>query len=104
MEGKPHRLLESVAEDIAGVIFQEYELVSGVKIVIKKPHVAVPGAVNYLGKALYLLNMQANLQDLCLCAHVLCAQIVLLRDSCRIQAWRLRGFGQILMKSPDQVS
>jgi dihydroneopterin aldolase len=49
MEGPPHKLLESVAEDIAAGILEEYALVSGVRILIKKPHVAVGGVVKYLG-------------------------------------------------------
>ncbi len=49
MEGPPHSLLESVAEDIAAGILEDYALVSGVRILIKKPHVAVEGVVDYLG-------------------------------------------------------
>ena len=49
MEGPPHKLLESVAEDIAAGILEEYARVSGVRILIKKPHVAVGGVVKYLG-------------------------------------------------------
>ena len=55
MEGPPHRLLESVAEDIAAGILEEYALVSGVRILIKKPHVAVGGVVKYLGAHRLLL-------------------------------------------------
>ena len=49
VEGPPHKLLESVAEDIAAGILEEYARVSGVRILIKKPHVAVGGVVKYLG-------------------------------------------------------
>jgi len=52
MEGQPHNLLESLAEDIAGTILAEYELVAGIKIKIQKPHVAIPGVVKYLGELL----------------------------------------------------
>ncbi len=51
MEGKPHKLLESVAEDIAGTVLQDYESVLGIKIKIQKPHVAIEGVVKYLGEA-----------------------------------------------------
>lgn len=49
MEGKPHKLLESVAEDIAGTVLQDYEQVLGIKIKIQKPHIAIQGVVKYLG-------------------------------------------------------
>ncbi|CAL8467909.1 g7447 [Coccomyxa elongata] len=49
MEGKPHKLLESVAEDIAGTVLQDYDNVLGIKIKIQKPHVAIEGVVKYLG-------------------------------------------------------
>ncbi|EIE20876.1 dihydroneopterin aldolase [Coccomyxa subellipsoidea C-169] len=49
MEGKPHKLLESVAEDIAGTVLQDYEKVLGIKIKIQKPQVAIEGVVKYLG-------------------------------------------------------
>ncbi len=50
MEGKPHKLLESVAEDIAGTVLQDYEKVLGIKIKIQKPQVAIEGVVKYLGE------------------------------------------------------
>ena len=50
MEGKPHKLLESVAEDIAGTVLQDYGKVMGIKIKIQKPHVAIEGVVKYLGE------------------------------------------------------
>ena len=58
MEGPPHKLLESVAEDIAAGILEEYALVSGVRILIKKPHVAVEGVVKYLGDLLPLAPLR----------------------------------------------
>lgn len=50
MEGKPHKLLESVAEDIAGTVLQDYDQVLGIRIKIQKPHVAIEGVVKYLGE------------------------------------------------------
>jgi dihydroneopterin aldolase len=46
VEGKPHNLIESVAERIAQDILQESDMVESVRIRIEKPHVAVPGVVD----------------------------------------------------------
>ena len=50
MEGQPHKLLESVAERLASEIMNEYHQVQGLQLHIKKPHVAVTGVVESLGK------------------------------------------------------
>lgn len=51
MEGQPHKLLESVAERLASEILNDYHQVQGLHVHIKKPHVAVTGVVESLGKA-----------------------------------------------------
>lgn len=51
MEGQPHKLLESVAERLASEIMNDYHQVQGLQVHIKKPHVAVTGVVESLGKA-----------------------------------------------------
>lgn len=53
VEGKPHNLIESVAERIAQDILQESDMVESVRIRIEKPHVAVPGVVDSLGIEIY---------------------------------------------------
>jgi len=49
MEGQPHKLLESVADRLVQEILAEYHKVQGVRLHIKKPHVAVTGVVESLG-------------------------------------------------------
>lgn len=50
VEGRPRRLIEAVAEDIADKILAEHSLVNAVTVHICKPHVAVEGVVQSLGK------------------------------------------------------
>lgn len=50
MEGQPHKLLESVAERLVSEILSDYHQVQGLQLHIKKPHVAVTGVVESLGK------------------------------------------------------
>ena len=52
MEGQPHKLLESVADRLVQEILAEYHKVQGVRLHIKKPHVAVTGVVESLGEFL----------------------------------------------------
>ncbi|KAL6496374.1 hypothetical protein OROGR_029632 [Orobanche gracilis] len=49
VEGAPHNLLESVAQQIASAVLSEYPQVSAVRVQVGKPHVAVLGQVDYLG-------------------------------------------------------
>ena len=48
IEGKKYNLLERVADQIARTILQNYKM-KKVMVRVKKPQVAVPGVVNYLG-------------------------------------------------------
>lgn len=49
MEGRPHNLLESVADRLANEIMNDYHQVQGLQLHLKKPHVAVTGVVESLG-------------------------------------------------------
>ncbi|XP_061350427.1 dihydroneopterin aldolase 1-like [Gastrolobium bilobum] len=49
LEGSPHNLLESVAEQIANITLTKQHKVCAVRVKIGKPHVAVPGPVDSLG-------------------------------------------------------
>ncbi|KAK9806628.1 hypothetical protein WJX73_001964 [Symbiochloris irregularis] len=49
VEGKPRKLVEAVAEDIAAQILAQHTRVHAVNIHICKPHVAVEGVVDSLG-------------------------------------------------------
>lgn len=51
IEGRPHKLLESVAERLANEILNDYHQVQGLQLHIKKPHVAVTGVLESLGKS-----------------------------------------------------
>lgn len=52
MEGRPHKLLESVADRLVQEILADYHKVLGIRLHIKKPHVAVTGPVESLGQLL----------------------------------------------------
>ncbi|XP_057744149.1 dihydroneopterin aldolase 2-like isoform X2 [Arachis stenosperma] len=49
IEGPPHNLLESVAQKIASTTLTNHHQISGVRVLVGKPHVAVTGPVDYLG-------------------------------------------------------
>ncbi|XP_061360844.1 dihydroneopterin aldolase 1-like [Gastrolobium bilobum] len=49
LEGSPHNLLESVAEQIATSTLTKHHQISAVRVKVGKPHVAVRGPVDYLG-------------------------------------------------------
>jgi len=49
LEGPPQNLLESVAQLIASTTFTKHPQISAVGVKVGKPHVAVPGSVDYLG-------------------------------------------------------
>jgi len=48
VEGEPAQLLEHVAERIAAAALQ-HDLVQGVRVRVRKPHIALPVALDYLG-------------------------------------------------------
>ncbi|XP_059428808.1 dihydroneopterin aldolase 2-like isoform X2 [Corylus avellana] len=49
VEGPPQNLLESVAQLIASITFTKHPQISAIRVKVGKPHVAVPGSVDYLG-------------------------------------------------------
>ncbi|KAK8531870.1 hypothetical protein V6N12_053329 [Hibiscus sabdariffa] len=49
VEGQSQNLLESVAQMIASKIFTNHPQISAVRVQVGKPHVAVPGSLDYLG-------------------------------------------------------
>ncbi len=58
VEGKPHLLIESVAETMADKILNSYKSVEDVRIRVEKPHVAVEGVVESLGIEIYRRQKQ----------------------------------------------
>ncbi|KAD0020782.1 hypothetical protein E3N88_44908 [Mikania micrantha] len=48
-EGPSQNLLESVAQLIATTTLNTHSQISAVRVVVGKPHVAVPGPLDYLG-------------------------------------------------------
>ncbi|GJD12386.1 Dihydroneopterin aldolase [Galdieria sulphuraria] len=53
VEGEPHKLIESVAEDVAKRILSQYERAVDIRVRVMKPAVAVPGMVKGLGVEIY---------------------------------------------------
>jgi len=53
VEGEPHKLIESVAEDVAMRILSHYEKAMDVRVRVMKPAVAVPGMVKGLGVEIF---------------------------------------------------
>ncbi|XP_076888922.1 dihydroneopterin aldolase 2-like [Bidens hawaiensis] len=49
IEGPSQNLLESVAQLIATATLNNHSQISAVRVVVGKPHVAVPGPLDYLG-------------------------------------------------------
>uniref|UniRef100_A0A2N9I6P7 7,8-dihydroneopterin aldolase n=1 Tax=Fagus sylvatica TaxID=28930 RepID=A0A2N9I6P7_FAGSY len=49
VEGPAHNLLESVAQLVASTTLTKHPQISAVRVKVGKPHVAVPGSVDYLG-------------------------------------------------------
>lgn len=47
VEGPPQNLLESVAQLIASTTLSKYPQISAVRVKVGKPHVAVPGPLDY---------------------------------------------------------
>ncbi|MCI28623.1 dihydroneopterin aldolase, partial [Trifolium medium] len=49
IEGPPQNLLESVAQKIAIATLTIHKEISAVRVKVGKPHVAIPGPLDYLG-------------------------------------------------------
>lgn len=49
VEGTPQNLLETVAELIASATLTKHPRISAVRIQVQKPHVSVPGHIDFLG-------------------------------------------------------
>lgn len=48
-EGKPFKLLEAFAESLSNTILNEYPLIYGLNIKIRKPEAPVPGIYDFFG-------------------------------------------------------
>ena len=48
VEGKPHHLIETVAEDIAQAILKNHAAVQATKVKVSKPHVSLPSPLEYV--------------------------------------------------------
>jgi len=46
--GKPHFILEAVAERIAGLLLERYHLIQAVSVLMKKPSAPVKGLFEYM--------------------------------------------------------
>jgi dihydroneopterin aldolase len=49
MCGKSQDLLEAVGQSVASLLIQNYPRIMQVKILIKKPHIAIEGVLDYVG-------------------------------------------------------
>ncbi|KAI7728691.1 hypothetical protein M8C21_019062 [Ambrosia artemisiifolia] len=54
VEGPSQNLLESVAQLIATTTFNNHSQISALRVVVGKPHVAVPGPLDYLAQCMDL--------------------------------------------------
>lgn len=61
VEGPPARLIEAVAERIAGRVLQEHPGVAAITVAVSKPHVPVPGVMQSLGVEITRRRMAAEL-------------------------------------------
>ncbi|XP_052188906.1 dihydroneopterin aldolase 2-like isoform X2 [Diospyros lotus] len=61
VEGEAQNLLESVAHLIASTTLTKFPLISAVRVKVGKPHVAVPGPVDYLG--VEILRRREDIQN-----------------------------------------
>lgn len=50
VEGKPSKLIETVAENIATDILDNHNMVLGVRVSVRKPNVAIKGSFASLGE------------------------------------------------------
>lgn len=53
VEGEPFNLLEALAESIATCVLDQFELLSGILVTVKKPEAPVPGMFDYFGVEIY---------------------------------------------------
>lgn len=49
VEGTPQNLLETVAQLIASATLTKHSRISAVRVQVQKPHVSVPGHIDFLG-------------------------------------------------------
>jgi len=49
VEGKPSLLIESVAENIARKVLSNHRMVVGIRVAVRKPHVAIAGMFDSMG-------------------------------------------------------
>lgn len=49
VEGKPSLLIESVAENIARKVLNSHRMVVGIRVAVRKPHVAIAGIFDSMG-------------------------------------------------------
>lgn len=54
VEGRPSLLIEHVAENIAASVLTEHRGVLGIRVAVKKPHVAIPGIFRTMGQTFCL--------------------------------------------------
>lgn len=72
VEGQRRQLIEAVAEDIAREVLQHSAKIGGVAVTVKKPHVAVPGQVDYLGAAPLRSDAPARTAIVCTRGRFVC--------------------------------
>lgn len=53
VQGPPRNLIEKVAEEIAATVLREEKLAEDITVEVKKPHVALPGELDYAGVEIY---------------------------------------------------
>eukprot|EP00871_Galdieria_phlegrea_P004458 jgi/Galph1/5012/GphlegSOOS_G3635.1 len=63
VEGEPHKLIESVAEDVAKRVLLHYSQARDIRVRVMKPAVAVPGMVKGLGVEIFRTREEYNLVD-----------------------------------------
>jgi len=51
VEGKPSLLIESVAENIARKVLSNHRMVVGIRVAVRKPHVAIAGMFDSMGES-----------------------------------------------------
>lgn len=49
VEGPPYQLIETVAHTVAARVLEQQQRVSAVRVVVSKPHVAIPGVLRNVG-------------------------------------------------------
>ena len=95
MEGRPHKLLESVADRLVTEILNDYHMVQGLQLQIQKPHVAVPGVVQSLGERQMQKELQQSTcqQDCCRDGAIAAAGVMQhFKTSCTLLSANVRSF------------